>query len=379
MKRLLLVGAGHAHAQVLKDWMAAPVAGTELWVVSPSPLAPYSGMVPGWLAGHYRFGDICIDFAALSAAAGARWLSDEVVGLDADRRQLALRSGLALDYDLLSLNVGSTLTPPPVVGARVLPLRPLGRLRATWEAALAELSAAPADRPLTVTAIGGGAAGVEALFAVRHRLLQLQPRRAVHGGLVSRSAALLPDMAPGAERYVRRALAAAGMTVQLGCRYGPTIAAASDLLLWATGAEAAAWQHGCGLALSAGGYLRVDSGLRSVSHANVHAVGDCAAWADPLPKAGVYAVRMGPVLSHNLRAALGGGSPVRYQPQRRFLALLATGDRRAIASWGRFSAEGAWVWRWKDHIDRSFLRRFDASLPPTQRAERPQPTPKDPA
>ena len=124
MKRLLLVGAGHAHAQVLKDWMAAPVAGTELCVVSPSPLAPYSGMVPGWLAGHYRFGDICIDFAALAAAAGARWLSDEVVGLDADRRQLALRSGLALDYDLLSLNVGSTLTPPPVVGARVLPLRP---------------------------------------------------------------------------------------------------------------------------------------------------------------------------------------------------------------------------------------------------------------
>ncbi len=377
MKRLVLVGAGHAHAQVLKDWIAAPMAGTELWVVSPSPLAPYSGMVPGWLAGHYRFDDICIDFGALSAAAGARWLGDELLGLDPERRRLALRSGLVLDYDVLSLNVGSTLAPPPVAGARVLPLRPLGRLRAAWEATLAELSAAPVNRPFAVTAIGGGAAGVEALLAVRRRLLQLQPQRAVQGRLVSRGAELLPELAPRAVRLVRQALAAAGIDVRLGSGYDDGSAAADDLLLWATGAEAALWQRACGLAVSADGYLRIDRRLRSISHGNVHAVGDCAAWADPLPKAGVYAVRMGPVLSHNLRAALGSGRPVDYQPQRRALALLATGERRAVASWGRFAAEGAWVWRWKDHIDRAFVGRYDASLPPSAQAERPQPAPKD--
>lgn len=359
MKRLLLIGAGHAHAQVLKDWARAPLPGVQLSIVSPHALAPYSGMVPGWLAGHYSFNEICIRFDALAAAAGAHLVLDELVGLDAERQQVQLRSGAALDYDWLSLNVGSTLTPPAVAGARVLSLRPLGALRQAWHETLAELAANASDRPLTVTAIGGGAAGVEALLAVCHRLRALQPRRAVHGGLVTRSTELLPGLAPGAVRQLQRALARSGLSVQLGTEFDDAVARSSDLLLWATGAQAHGWQAGSGLAVSKAGFIRIDAGLRSVSHAQVFAVGDCAEWANPLPKAGVYAVRMGPVLARNLRAAVGAGSATDYEPQHRFLALLATADRRAVASWGRWSAEGAWVWRWKNHIDRSFLRRFD--------------------
>ena len=133
-------------------------------------------------------------------------------------------------------------------------------------------------------------------------------------------------------------------------------------MLWATGAEAHAWQLDPArrgpLAVSERGFVRIDAQLRSVSHPQVFAVGDCAEWAEPLPKAGVYAVRMGPVLAHNLRAALGQGSMMAYRPQRDFLALLATADGRAIASRGPFGASGRWAWRWKDRIDRGFLRRF---------------------
>ena len=362
-KRLLLVGAGHAHAQVLLDWVAQPLPGVELVLVSPSALAPYSGMVPGWLAGHYRFDEICIDFHALCAAAGARWVEDEVVALDADRRLVTSRGAADLDYTLLSLNIGSTLTPPRIEGARILSLRPLGRLREAWDALLAELSREPPGRPLAVTAVGGGAAGVESLLAARARLAALQPGWPVRGRLVTRSSELLPGMARGAARRAHRVLDAAGITISADTAFDGDVARSSDLVLWATGAQAHDWPRRSALALGEGGFIRIDEWLRSVSHPQVYAVGDCAEWARPLPKAGVFAVRMGPVLSNNLRAALGQGQARPYCPQRRYLALLATADGRAIAAWDGWSAEGRWAWTWKDGIDREFVRRFAVAAP----------------
>jgi pyridine nucleotide-disulfide oxidoreductase family protein len=364
MKRLLLVGAGHAHAQVLLSLAGRPLARTEVTVVSPHALAPYSGMVPGWLAGHYRFDEICIHFASLSAAAGARWVVGELSTLDPDRRQATLASGETLAYDVLSLNNGATLTPPTHARGEMLSMRPLAELHQRWEALLQRWQAASTDAPFTVTAIGGGAAGFESLLAVLARLRALAPQRTVHGGLVTRSATLLPGFAPGAVRAGERALARAGVSLQRSSDWSEAVAARSDLVLWATGAEAQAWQQDAArrgtLAVSPRGFVRVGARLASLSHANVFAAGDCAEWADPLPKAGVYAVRMGPVLTRNLRAALGDGAAVPYVPQRRFLALLASADGRAIASRGGLSAEGRWVWHWKDHIDRSFVRRLAA-------------------
>ncbi len=369
MKRLLLIGAGHAHAQVLRDWIASPLRGCELTIVSPAALAPYSGMVPGWLAGRYRFDEICIDFAALAARAGARLIIDELVSLDPERRQVQLRGGTMLDYDVLSLNVGSTLNPPRVAGARVLPLRPLGGLRQAWEPLLDELAASAA--PLTVTAVGGGAAGVESLLAVLARLRAMQPGRDIHGDVFCRDA-LLPELPAAARRAALTALAAAGVKVTLNMPLRAAAIRPGDLLLWATGAEAHGWQQRSGLAVSARGFIRIDRHLRSLSHPQVHAVGDCAEWAEPLPKAGVYAVRMGPVLARNLRAALTAGKPAIYAPQRRALKLLSTGNGQAIASWGRWSVNGRWVWRWKDFIDRAFIRRFAVAGGPDASAMTPR-------
>jgi len=363
VKRLLLVGAGHAHAEVLRDCALRPLDGCEVVVVSPSALAPYSGMVPGWLAGAYSYDEICIDFAALAARAGARFVVDELVGLDPGERRALLRSGAVLTYDVLSLNVGSTLQPPAVPNARVLSMRPLGALRAAWARVLEELPRAAPTRPLVVTAIGGGAAGVEALLAVRARLLRAAAPRPVHAALVTSGIGVVPDLASGAVRRIERALAEAGVTVQIGTAYCDPVGVSSDLLLWATGAVAHAWQQGSGLAVSEAGFIRIDRCLRSVSHREVFAVGDCSQWAEPLPKAGVYAVRMGPALARNLRASFGDGAATEYAPQRRFLMLLATADGRAVASYGPWSAGGRWVLRWKERIDRAFLRRFEATPP----------------
>ena len=290
---------------------------------------------------------------------------DELIAVEPAQRRVRLLGGTSVDYDMLSLNVGSTLAAPTTSRARVLALRPLGALRQAWDPVLGELMRAPAtSTPLVLTAVGGGAAGVESLLGVRARLLQVT-KRPVHAGLVTSGLNLLDGMAPGAVRRVERALAAADVTVQLGTRYGDPVGASSDLLLWATGALAHPWQRTSGFAVSAAGFIRIDRRLRSVSHPEAYAVGDCAEWAVPLPKAGVYAVRMGPMLARNLRAALGQGTAVDYEPQRRFLALMATGDGRAVASYGRWSASGRWVWRWKDRIDRGFVAGFGAGAEAT--------------
>jgi pyridine nucleotide-disulfide oxidoreductase family protein len=363
MKRLVLAGAGHAHALVLRGLALAPLAGVELTVVAPQPLAPYSGMVPGWLAGRYAFDEIVLDVPRLCAAAGARWIVGEIGALDPARRRLRLADGDELPYDTLSLNVGSTLRPPPTSHALMLPLRPLAELQRRYDALLARLAADHADGPLFVTAVGGGAAGFEALLGVLARL-RATLARPVHGAWIIRGLELLPGLSAPARRAALRALQRAGVTVQLGTAWCDAKDHGSDIVLWATGGEALDWQRDPArrgaLAVDAQGFVRIDAQLRSVSHPQVFAVGDCARWADhALPKAGVYAVRMGPVLAHNLRAALGAPlQPRRFSPQPRVLALLATGDGRAIASRGPFGAQGRWVWHWKDHVDRRFLAQF---------------------
>ena len=391
MKRLVLAGAGHAHALVLRELVRHPMPGVEVVVVSPEPMAPYSGMVPGWLAGRYRFDEIAIHFPPLAAAAGARWHQGEIQMLDPARRQLRLADGSALEYDVLSLNIGSTLQPPPAEHAQVLPLRPLAMLRRRYESLLERWSREPAGRPFVVTAVGGGAAGFESLLAVLARLRALRPDQVVQGDMLTRGTRLLPGLAPAAQRAAQRALDRAGVTVQLGSGWCGAVDRNSDVVLWATGAEAHGWQKDparrAALAVDEQGFVRTDPQLRSVSHPQVFASGDCASWSGrTLPKAGVHAVRMGPVLAGNLRAALlgpaGAGALEAHRPQRHFLALLATGDGRAIASRGPFGAEGAWAWRWKDRIDRRFLRQFEApcaasrtleSLDKTAEVSAPQP------
>ncbi len=378
MKRLVLVGAGHAHAQVLLEWTRRPWPGVELVVVSPQALAPYSGMVPGWLAGVYRFEDIVINVPALCQRAGARWVQDELQSLDAEQQTLHLKGGQQLNYDVLSLNVGSTLRPPAVGTAQVLSLRPLVQLRESYEGLLASWARDAGHgsneglAPYRVTAVGGGAAGFESILAVLARLRALQPQRQVTGRLLSKGKELLPGLSSSARRAAERALQSAQVTLELQTTWNPelhgdTSANTSNLVLWATGAEAHDWQRDPqrrgSLAVSQQGFVRINAQLQSASHPNIFAVGDCAHWdtgTKPLPKAGVFAVRMGPVLTRNLHAALAGHAIETYVPQRQFLVLLATGGQHAIASRGGLGAQGRWAWRWKDHIDRGFIGRFAA-------------------
>ena len=364
MKRLVLVGAGHAHGLVLNGWRQTLNPDIELVLVAPVTQAPYSGMIPGWLAGQYQFEETVVDFVGLCQRAGARLIRAELTKLDPDRNTIWLSDSQDLGYDWLSINVGSTLRPPAVDSSKVtmLAMRPLSTLKARYESLLATWQATSSASPLRLTAVGGGAAGVESLLCVKHRLEQLRQDNPVHAQLITRGTSILPGFSQRARHLALEALHQADVTVQIGTDWCATIAQSSDLIIWATGAQAHEWQTDPisrgNLQTDSAGFIAVDEHLRSVSHPNIFAVGDCAALPTPVPKAGVYAVRMGDTLRNNLNAVVSGQALSRFKRDGIALALLNTANGTAIASWGRLGWQGKWVMRWKDRIDRGFIKQL---------------------
>ena len=369
MKRIVLLGGGHSHVEVLRRFGLAPAAGAELVLVSPHRWTPYSGMLPGLVAGHYTFEETHIDLERLARFAGARLLPTIATGLDLAARTARLADGAVVEFDLVSLDIGSAPATAGIPGAaaHALGVKPVGAFLRAWDALIERASAGTLKRGIVV---GGGAAGIEMVLAMQHRIGAATGRRdAVEWHLLTDVNVLLPAHGTRVRRIFRRLLAEREIEVHLSSRVarvepGVVYAAngyrvAGDFILWATGAAAPPRLAGSGLAVDDRGFIAVDETLRSTSHPHVFAAGDCATiLGHPRPKSGVYAVRQGPPLAANLRAAAAGRPLERYVPQARALALISTGDRYAVAARGSWALEGGWVWCWKDWIDRRFMRRY---------------------
>jgi selenide,water dikinase len=367
MKRLVLVGGGHAHVEVLRRFGLAPMPDVELVLVSPGADTPYSGMLPGLVAGHYTRADIHIDLEALARFARARFLQTAVTALDPPAQSLRCADGEQVSYDLVSLDIGSTPPLDAIPGATEsgIPVKPVERFLRYWDAILAYARGASVQ----LAVVGGGAGGVELALAMKHRAVSEDAD--IRVVVVSDRGGIMPTHAAGVRRRVLRALEAAGVGVVAGARvaqvegdrlvlYGGAVMEA-QAVVWATGAAAPEWLAETGLALDDRGFIEVRRTLQSTSHPNVFAAGDVATVrGHPRPKSGVYAVRQGPPLAENLRRVLQGRKPRGFTPQRLALALIGTGGRHAIASWGPIAFEGDWVWRWKDAIDRKFMTRFSS-------------------
>lgn len=356
MKRLLLLGGGHAHVHVLRDFAREALVGAQATLVSPLASLTYSGMVPGRIAGHYGPEDGHIVLAPLAAAAKVDVVQRAAVSIDAAARRVLLDDGRVLDYDVLSVDVGGTVDGDTIPGARehALFVRPM-------DAFVARLDGLLSSQGIAV--IGGGAGGVELAMALQHRLAGRARVSLLTGG-----GPPLSGYAAPVQRRAVRALRRVGVTLfedacerieadHVVLRRGARLAC--DATVVATGTVAPAWLKDTALALDEHGFIATQATLQSVSHPEVFAAGDVASRVDaPHPRSGVYAVRAGPPLAVNLRRFVAGGELVAYRPQRRSLNLLSCGDRYAIASWGGWSAEGRWAWWWKDRIDRGFIDRF---------------------
>ena len=357
---LVLVGGGHAHALVLLRWAMAPLAGARLTLIDPNPTAPYTGMLPGLIAGHYRAAELEMDLVALARHAGARLILGRATGLDPEARLIEVAGRPPVAYDVASLDIGITSDLPALPGftAHATAAKPLGGYAERWAA----FAAAPPPEP-RIAVLGAGVGGVELALAMHHRL----PGARIT--LVERAGAL-PHLGTAARRHLLGLLAARGLALETGAEAVAVEAGAvvladgrrlpSDFTLGAAGSRPQDWLATTGLALT-GGYVTVDPMLRSVSHPGVFAAGDCAHMAEsPRPKAGVFAVRQAPILHHNLRAALSGGAMRPFHPQRDYLKLISLGERKALADkWG-LPLRGRAMWWLKDRIDRRFMRMFHA-------------------
>lgn len=372
MKRLLLIGGGHSHVEVLRRFGLEPENEVELLMVSPHALTGYSGMLPGLIAGHYRTQDAHIDLLRLTRDTGCRFQQAAVIGMHLDARLAFCDDGSTLEYDIAAIDTGSRPGTLDVPGAAVhaLGVKPLDLFMQRWQSFIELASKHMLPNAPRIAVVGGGAAGVETLLSMQYRLSQVSGVDA-RFSLVGATPDILPTHRKQVRRIFARVLRERGVEVHAGhavtevtehsvvTEGGAWIG--TDFVVWATGASAPYWPRASGLAVDEAGFIRVDASLRSINCGQVFASGDIAAMEGAVrPKSGVFAVRQGPPLADNLRRALRGQDLQRFEPQSQALALISTGNRHAVASRNWLALEGAWVWRWKDWIDRRFMRRYVA-------------------
>jgi len=345
VRRILLVGAGHAHLNVLRSFAKEALYGARVTLVTPHARQIYSGMLPGVIDGHYRLEDSLVDIEALCGRAYVEFFGGRVDALDLGARRASLEGGAKLDYDVVSLNPGSGVERSLPGAERTLPVKPLDEF-------LAALDQKKLGR---VAIVGAGASGAEVAMALGHRgaAITLYSDRPTLPGVAGEQIA----------RALRRARVdfRPGMAVT-AVEEGPVIVAGPsrqdfDLVILAAGSAAPAWLASAGLAVDGHGFALVHDTLQSTSHPEVFVSGDCATLRDaPHPRSGVYAVRHGESLAANFRNLVGGKPLEPYVPQALALVLLSCGSRYAIAQRGGWTSEGHWVWRWKDWIDRRWLK-----------------------
>lgn len=378
------MGGGHTHVHVVKAFGMRPVPGLRVSLVAREVHAPYSGMLPGLIAGRYHFDEAHIDLRRLCRWAGVRLLRDEARALDLEGRRVICAGRPPVAFDLLSLNVGAAPDTREVPGAaeHAVSVKPVDRFLRRWEEIVENLLArarAGEDPRITVAVVGGGAGGVELTLACRWRAASLLRKRGLPAGaarfvLLTDTDRLVPDHHPRAGRTLRRILEARGVEVRTqsrvtrveegGLEVEGTGRLPADRVLWVTEAAPPGWLRETGLETTPDGFLRADAALRSTSHPFVFAAGDVATVAPhPRPKSGVFAVRQGPPLERNLRRALRGREPRPFRPQREFLTLIGTGDAYAVGSRGPLAFRGRWAWRLKERIDRRWMERW-SDLPP---------------
>lgn len=357
---VVLIGGGHTHALVLRKWGMRPLPGARMTLINPGPTAPYSGMLPGYVAGHYTRDDLDIDLIQLARFARARVVMGAAHHIDTANRQVYVQGRAPVAFDLCSIDIGITSDMPDLPGfsEHAVPAKPLDEFAERW------VRFADGADTADVVVIGGGVAGAELAMAMAHRL-RTQGRNAT-ATLIERDRALTASGAHARIRIMKQ-MQTLGVSVleqaeiteirsdAVVLQDGRSVP--SGFTTGAAGARAYHWLGQCGLATH-DGFIAVNNHLQSSDPA-IFAVGDCAHMTEtPRPKAGVYAVRQAPILYDNLCAALSGGSMRSYSPQKDYLKLISLGQRSALAERFGRSWTGSLMWRWKDHIDQKFMNQF---------------------
>lgn len=368
-KHLVIVGGGHAHLTLLMRIREYVERGARVTVISSSPYQYYSGMGPGLLAGTYRPQDVRFHIRKTALDRGAAFIEDRVVCVEARDRTLRLQSGRTVTYDVVSFNTGSGVVVPArsteAGRVRVIPVKPIVSLLAAQQTIVERMREGPVD----IVVAGGGPAGVE--LAGNAWRLARNRRGHAHVMLVA-GKKLLADYQDRVRNLARRSLLKRGVEIfdnaHIDRIEGNAALLASgerlraDIVLLATGIRPSSLFRESGLPVGADGGLLVDRFLRSAAYPEIFGGGDAICFEPrPLAKVGVYAVRQNELLYRNTLAALFGGAPAAFEPQRHFMLIFNMGDDRAILIKRNIVLDGRLAWMFKDRIDRSFMKKFQVS------------------
>jgi pyridine nucleotide-disulfide oxidoreductase family protein len=373
-KSIVLLGGGHSHIEVIRQLAVNPIANVQVTLVSEDLQTPYSGMLPGLIAGHYNFNECHINLAALCQWAKVAFIQASATAIDADNNAVSCSNGNTVSYHVLSINTGSQPNLNNIFGANFgHPVKPIKLFIADWESWLASQRGNNSLMP-SLAVVGGGAAGIEVILAIKQRLKTLKIDAKL--SLICGANRLLASHNKRVQKQFEKHFAAESIAVYYNSIVTSATASAiivnnekellSDFTVWAVNAQAKPWLANTSLACNGDGFINIEPTLCSISHSNVFAAGDTINFvSQTLPKAGVYAVRQGPVLSNNIRSLI---EPTKtkmqiYTPQQQFLSLLTTGGKHAILSRGLLCLSGSWVWHWKNKIDSDFVKRF---MPPNK-------------
>jgi selenide,water dikinase len=385
IKDLVLIGGGHSHAIVLKMFGMNPLPGIRITLITASSDTPYSGMLPGHIAGFYTHDECHIDLRKLANFAQAQLYIDYVNDIDLKNNRIICANRPDVSFDLLSIDIGSTPATISVSGATkyAIPAKPVEKLLHHWYDLVEKISNNP-QKAVNIGIVGGGAGGVELALSMQGNLRQYHPNLEIH--LFGRDNRLMPDSNHLLGNLLRRNLIERGITLHLGetvckvareeeihvsnvvCESGLKVEC--NYIFWVTQASAPNWLSATGISTDERGFILVNDNLQSLSHPQVFAAGDIATIKNhSRAKAGVFAVRQGKPLFENLRRSLLGKNLKKYIPQKDYLSLIGTGDGKAIATRGWLTLPPSkLLWRWKDYIDRKFMSKF-RDLPEMENGE----------
>ena len=359
---ILLVGAGHSHVEVLRRFRLRPEPSVRLTLITKAPETPYSGMVPGYVAGHYTRSDINIRVDRLADFDGCTVLFGSATALNVDDRRVSLADGRSVAGDLISIDVGAVtdISDAPTNSGLVVSVKPMDEFERCWPTVEQRMKS---DMGIRIAVVGAGAAGVELALAIRHKLHRINEATANQARIVllERDDRLLRGFSDGVRNRLAKILSRHGIETRTNFRgfEEDGVPGFFEILVWAAGVSPAVWLAKSGLAPDTHGFIAVNRQLQSISHPAFFAAGDAAGMVEtPRPKSGVIAVRQGRILAENLLRSIRGLPLKSFSPQKEWLTLISTGERYAVASRGRWSAEGRWVWYWKNWLDKRFVDRF---------------------
>jgi selenide,water dikinase len=374
VKDLVLIGGGHSHVAVIKMFGMKPIPGVRLTLIARDVQTPYSGMLPGYVAGHYDYDQAHVDLRPLTQFASARLFHDTAIGIDTKNKQIICENRPPVSFDLLSINIGSRpeITSVPGAAQFTTPVKPINRFVDRWHQLIQRVL--EQQGPHRIAVVGAGAAGVEILLAIQFRLRQLldQHQRSneqLEFHLVSKSTQIMPSFPAAVAQKFEHILAQRQVRVHRGAEAiladegGLNLSDGSrvalDEVLWVTGASAPNWIKESGLDVDDRGFIQTNDQLQSTSHSDIFGAGDIVNVVNhPRPKAGVFAVRQGKPLADNLRRALLSRPLKPFKPQKTLLALVSSGDKYAVANKSFINFGGEFVWAWKDWIDRRWMAKY---------------------